>query len=94
MSPNCFWAGFRPPFQIFAELAIVPESVACTKPNAALINTLRTALLQVKAVEGLPERPNSVSKALQCGGLGHEDSSSKNYHVNHSDIRRDAPSSM
>lgn len=34
-------------FQIFAELAVVPESVPCGRTNAALINVLRTALLRV-----------------------------------------------
>lgn len=35
--------------QIHADLAIVPPSAVCGKPNAAMVNLLRQHLLQVRA---------------------------------------------
>lgn len=45
-SIQCFVPSLR--FQIHADLAILPESPACGKPNTAMVNMLRSALLKVR----------------------------------------------
>ena len=47
--------------QIFAELAIVPDAITCGKPNAALLNMLRTALLRVSVRVGVRIRVRAIS---------------------------------